>query len=243
MNSTSDEILANLAAELSQVDQREKNWLTIGDALHALEARDAKTINGRPWHVVLQAFLEEQGLSVTTGHLNKVRRVRKFVRDNIGSEISDDKLTETKVQFSALEMAERLHTLDQKAGAEALKDCIEGLTFGEMRDRYEGFRDAHPELLPPRQLAWMRKRAIQKSDDATSVARRQEPRQPTDFAPSNVARQLYQTFIEQIWREAYEKGWSDAVAGEAEKDLMIKALRAQITDLETRIASGLKSDF
>jgi hypothetical protein len=226
---TSDEILRKLAGKLSEIDQREKTWLAIGDALHGLEARDAKTLDGRPWHVVLQLFLEEQGLSVSSGHINKVRRVHKFVRNNVEQSISDTDLTAPQVQFSALEMAERLHTLDHEAGVAALKECLKGLTFGAMRDRYESFREARPEMLPPRQRAWLDKRMKQDAESATSVAQRQDA---IPAMPSNTIHRLSQGFAQELWREAYEKGRSDAVAEAAEKDLLIQTLRERIEELE-----------
>lgn len=236
MNSISDEILAKLAAELSQIDQREKTWLAIGDALHALESRDAKTLEGRPLHIVLQLFLEKQGLSVTGGHLNKVRRVHRFVRNNVEQGVSDSDLTAPQVQFSALEMAERLHTLDHAAGVDALKDCLEGLKFGAMRDRYERFREERPELLPPRQRAWMRKRA-EEAGGATSVAQNDDvARSPLSHSavPSEVVHRLSEEFAQALWQEAYQKGRADAFSDEAEKDSTIKALRSRIQELEGR---------
>lgn len=229
MTFTSDEILNKLAGKLSTIDQREKTWLAIGDALHDLEAHDAKTHKGRPWHVVLQLFLEEQGLSVTGGHINKVRRVHKFVRNNVEHGVSDSDLTAPHVQFSALEMAERLHTLDHAAGVNALKDCLEGLKFGVMRDRYESFREAQPEMLPPRQRAWLDKRMKQDAGSATKVAQRQDV---IPAMPSNTIHRLSQGFAQELWREAYEKGRSDAGAEVAEKDLLIQTLKARIEELE-----------
>lgn len=237
MTFTSDEILRELAGKLSKIDQREKTWLAIGDALHALESRDAKTFDGRPWHVVLQLFLEEQGLSVTGGHLNKVRRVHRFVRNNVEQEVSDSDLTAPQVQFSALEMAERLHTLDHDAGAEALKDCLGGLKFGTMRDRYETFREEQPELLPPRQRAWMRKRSEQEAGLATNVAHDDDaasaPSSHTP-APSDIVHRLSEEFAQKLWHEAYQKGRADAVAEAAEKDATIKMLRDRIRELEAQ---------
>lgn len=229
MTFTSDETLRKLAGQLSTIDQREKTWLAIGDALHDLEAHDAKTRDGRPWHVVLQLFLEEQGISVTGGHINKVRRVHKFVRNNVEQGVSDSDLTAPHVQFSALEMAERLHTLDHAAGVNALKDCLEGLKFGAMRDRYESFREARPEMLPPRQRAWLDKRMKQDAGSATNVAQRQDA---IPAMPSNTIHRLSQGFAQELWREAYEKGRSDVLAESAEKDLLIQTLKARIKELE-----------
>ena len=231
MTFTPDEILTKLAGKLSEIDQREKTWLAIGDALHDLEAREAKTRDGRPWHIILQLFLEKHALSVTGGHINKVRRVHKFVRNNVEQGISDTNLTAPQVQFSALEMAERLHTLDHDAGVGALKECLEGLTFGAMRDRYESFREARPEMLPPRQRAWMDKRMKQDKSGATSVAQHQDEAFPV---PAEIIHRLSQGFAQDLWREAYEKGRSDANAEDAEKDLLIKSLLSRIEELEEK---------
>lgn len=235
MNSTSDEIFARLAIALAHVDQREKTWLAIGDALHALETSHTKALDGRPWHDVLQSFLEERGISVTGGHLNKVRRVHKFVRINVEPSVSDSDLTAPQVQFSALEMAERLHTLDHAAGIDALKDCIDGLKFGAMRDRYESFREARPELLPPRQRAWMRKRSEQEINPATNVAHHEVAQDASSdgaAVPSDIVQRLSEDFAQALWRAAYDKGRADAIAEVTEKEAMIQTLKTRIQELE-----------
>ena len=237
MDYASDKTFADLAISLSHIDSREKTWLAIGDALQNLEGRSSKAVDGRPWQDVLRSFLAEQSLSVTGGHLNKVRRVHRFVRNNVEQGVSDSDLTAPQVQFSALEMAERLHTLDHAAGVDALKDCLEGLKFGAMRDRYESFREERPELLPPRQRAWMRKRSEQEPGSATNVAHDKDvaPAALSNTAvPPDVVRRLSEDFAQKLWSEAYEKGRADAVEDEADKDATIKTLRIRIRELESQ---------
>ena len=224
-----DPALLKLDQRLRALKQPEKSWLAIGDALRDMEARESKGTDGKPWHEVLATFLRDHGQPVTTGHINKVRRVHRFVRENIDDDVTDENLVADKVQFSALEMAERLNTLDHQAGQTALRDCLDGLTFGEMRSRYETFRDANPELLPPRQLAWLRKRsensptaAGQSPDEDMAAA---EVRLPA--IPEAAHRQSMEA-LTALWRDAYAQGRADAAEEIAEKDRIITELRKRI---------------
>ena len=235
MDFTSDAVPQGLAASLSKIEQAEKTWLVIGDALHKLETRDSKGADGRPWHDVLREFLETQGQAVTTGHLNKVRRVTRFVRENLDHKVSDLDLTAAKVQFSALEMAERLNTLDHQAGVAALQDCIEGLSFGDMRARYEGFRESHPELLPPRQLTWMRKRSEQSTKTAPSQNKIDLPQATLESGMLETARRLSEEFVEKVWQDGYDRGRADAKLTTAENDRIISDLKVRILELEQQI--------
>lgn len=226
---TTDPALSKLELRLQSLEQPEKSWLAIGDALYEMELRESKGADGQPWHEVLTGYLRDRGQPVTTGHINKVRRVHRFVRENIDDDVTDEDLVADKVQFSALEMAERLNTLDHQAGRTALYECLNGLTFGEMRSRYETFRDAHPELLPPRQLAWLRKRSGN-TDNVSAPAQHSD--MPTvdghlPALPEAVHRQSMEA-LTALWKEAYAQGRADAAQEIAEKDRVIADLRRRV---------------
>ena len=149
--------------------------------------------------------------------------------------MSDLDLTAAKVQFSALEMAERLNTLDHQAGVAALHECIAGLSFGDMRARYEGFRESHPELLPPRQLAWMRKRSEQKTKAVPSENEIDLPRAIPEPGMLETARRLSEEFVEKVWQDGYNRGRADAKLTTSENARVISDLKERILELEQQI--------
>lgn len=138
-------------------------WLAIGDALAELEELSVRAENGRSWQQFLLDDLEAQGHQVTAGHLHKLKRVRNFVRRYPGQRnLSDAQIY--KAQISALEIAERLHTLDADAGWKMFEECLDGLSFADAKRRYDKFQDEHQDVLPPRQAAWRKKRGADPHD-------------------------------------------------------------------------------
>lgn len=146
-------------------------WLLLGDALAALDELGAQSSDGRPWPEVLQAFHEGLGYGrLSVGHLQKIRRVRNFVRAT--SETGEACLTDDEIsraQLSALEVAERLHSLDAKRGQAALIACIGGRKFVDMQREYDEYVEQHPDRLPRRQATWLQKRKSAASDDAALI--------------------------------------------------------------------------
>lgn len=159
-------ILEALSGHLSQ-EARSRAWLAIGDALARLEQLEERNDEGRPWVEVLQAHLEgDSGTSsMSLGHLNKIRRVRTFVRASEkpdGSPFTDAELG--SAGFSALEIAERFHKLDAVRGSQALSECIlEAKPYTKLREEYEAFIQDHPDRLTARRMTWLKKREEQKA--------------------------------------------------------------------------------
>lgn len=137
-------------------------WLPIGDAISSLDQLDEKSDQGMPWADVLQAYLSEiPGQErLSAGHLNKIKRVRQFVRTTqklSGGHYTDQEIAQA--QFSALEVADRLHTLDPEQGVNALHECtLQQKAFAKMRQEYQAYVEAHPDQLPTKRATWLRKR-------------------------------------------------------------------------------------
>jgi hypothetical protein len=73
-------------------------------------------------------------------------------------------------QVSALEVAERLHSLDPERGRAALLACIrDHRKFVEMRREYDQYLEQNPDRLPKKQATWLKKRKASSADDAALV--------------------------------------------------------------------------
>lgn len=150
--------------DLQQALQRAQApaWLLIGDAMARLDQLEETAEDGKPWTEILRDFLVTLPATdpVSAGHLNKVRRVRGFVRTTMkrdGGPYTDQELS--GAQFSALEVADRLHSLDADQGTQALYDCvIHQRPFAEMRRTYEAYISAHSDKIPAKRATWLRKR-------------------------------------------------------------------------------------
>lgn len=139
-------------------------WLLIGDTISDLEAILPQSPDGRPWTEVVRDLHEGFGYSgLSVGHVQKVRRIRNFVRRELGHEnplFPDSTLI--KAQVSALEIAERFHALDPDQGRAALIGCIrDGRKFVEVKREYDAYVERNPDLLPRKQATWLRKRNSQ----------------------------------------------------------------------------------
>lgn len=154
-------VLTRLRAKFSR--SRDDYWLPVGDALLELENLEERSDAGRPWSEVLLEVLRDLPVStVSGGHLSKIRRVTRFVRETLspdGKHYTDEEIA--KAQFSALEVAARLHSVSTEAGAQALSDCIQnGKSFADMRREYEAFLQSHPDRLTGKQATWLKKRQV-----------------------------------------------------------------------------------
>ena len=165
------QILAGLQQKLAGADATAA-WLNLGDALAGLDELAPQSADGRPWTDVVQEFHEglgHGGLSV--GHLQKVRRVRNFVRKVLESEkvpFTDSEIA--AAQVSALEVAERLHSLDPERGRAGLLACIrDRRKFVDMRREYDEYVAQNPDRLPKKQATWLKKRKSSSEDDAALV--------------------------------------------------------------------------
>jgi len=137
-------------------------WLLIGDTLSELEAIIPQSPDGHPWTEVVRDFQEGLGFgSLSLGHVQKVRRVRNFVRRELREErdgFPDAAIT--AAQVSALEVAERLHALDPERGRTALISCVrDGRKFVELKREYDDYVSRNPDRLPRKQATWLRKRS------------------------------------------------------------------------------------
>lgn len=165
------QILAGLQQKLAGADASAA-WLNLGDALAELDELAPQSEGGRPWTDVVKAFHEGLGYGgLSVGHLQKVRRVRNFVRKVLEAEKVP--FTDTEIvaaQVSALEVAERLHSLDPERGRAALLACIRGRRkFVDMRREYDEYVEQHPDRLPKKRATWLKKRKSSPEDDAALV--------------------------------------------------------------------------
>lgn len=168
---TVEQTLAELEQRLSAARSSE-TWLLLGDALARLDELGPYSTDGRPWTEVVQEAYEKFGYgSVSVGHLQKVRRVRNFVRK--GLKALDLPITDADVaatQMSALEVAERLYTLDPRRGAKALVACIRGeRKFVDMRREYDAYVEENADRLPSKRATWLKKRRSNSVSDAKIV--------------------------------------------------------------------------
>lgn len=147
-------------------------WLHLGDAIAALEAISQKHMDGRTWLEVVNDLYGELGHEpLSLGHLQKIRRVRNFVRTALeqSSLHYSDKDIET-AQMSALEIADRLYSLDQPKGREALVACIQDKrSFADMKREYQIFVEQNPLLLPKKQSTWLQKRTTTARESTESA--------------------------------------------------------------------------
>lgn len=165
------QILAELQQKLASADASAA-WLNLGDALAELDKLAPQSEDGRPWTDVVQEFHEGLGYGgLSVGHLQKVRRVRNFVRKVLEAEKVPSTDTEiVAAQVSALEVAERLHSLDPERGRAALIACIrDRRKFVDMRREYDEYVEQHPDRLPKKRATWLRKRKSSPEDDAALV--------------------------------------------------------------------------
>jgi hypothetical protein len=165
------QILAELQQKLASADASAA-WLNLGDALAELDKLAPQSEDGRPWTDVVQEFHEGLGYGgLSVGHLQKVRRVRNFVRKVLEAEKVPPTDTEiVAAQVSALEVAERLHSLDPERGRAALIACIrDRRKFVDMRREYDEYVEQHPDRLPKKRATWLRKRKSSPEDDAALV--------------------------------------------------------------------------
>ena len=165
------QILAELQQKLASADVSAA-WLNLGDALAELDELAPQSEDGRPWTDVVQEFHEGLGYGgLSVGHLQKVRRVRNFVRKVL--EAGKVPFTDTEIvaaQVSALEVAERLHSLDPERGRAALIACVrDRRKFVDMRREYDEYVEQHPDRLPKKRATWLKKRKSSPEDDAALV--------------------------------------------------------------------------
>lgn len=165
------QILTQLQQKLAGADASAA-WLLIGDALAELSELAPQSVDGRPWTDVVREFHEGLGYGgLSVGHLQKVRRVRNFVRKVLEAEkvpFTDAEIV--AAQVSALEVAERLHSLDAERGRAALIACIrDRRKFVDMRREYDEYVEQHPDRLPKKRATWLKKRRSSPEDDAALV--------------------------------------------------------------------------
>lgn len=172
MDTTSPEanaVLARLTNELKGKTPFDPIWLAVGDALSDLERLQKTQDQGKRWVEILAAYLLDLDKSypATIGHLNKVRRVHRLIRDAAG-DVPDETIRST--QFSALELAERLHGLNAEKGLAALRDCLNGkLHFSDMRRQYDKFLQDNIDALPAKQTTWLNKQTKPKDVQRAQV--------------------------------------------------------------------------
>lgn len=138
-------------------------WLPLGDAISDLEQAAPRAPDGSRWTEFICSFHESLGLgTLSIGHIQKIRRVRNFVRHymSAGSGAATDRSI-CSAQFSALEVAERLHTLDPERGQVALTACVRGgQTFSDLKRQYAAYAAENPQRLPRKQATWLRNRVL-----------------------------------------------------------------------------------
>jgi len=186
------QILAKLREKLAKSDST-ATWLILGDAMADLEDIAPLSQDGRAWSEVIRDFHEDIGYEgLSLGHVQKVRRVRNFVRKVLKAEkipFTDGEIT--AAQVSAVEVAERLHTLDQARGQAALLACIrDRRKFVDMRREYDAYIEQRTDRLPKRQTTWLNKRRVSTPTDDAAVVENILVDDPVTFlgAPNVVLR-------------------------------------------------------
>lgn len=150
-------------------------WLLIGDTISDLEAILPQSPDGRPWTEVVRDLHEGLGYGgLSVGHVQKVRRIRNFVRRELGLEnalFPDSTLV--RAQVSALEVAERFHAIDPDRGRAALISCVrDRRKFVELKREYDAYLEKNPERLPRKQATWLRKRTSSGGSDEGALIER-----------------------------------------------------------------------
>lgn len=167
---TASQILSELSIGLSAASAGAA-WLPLGDALARLDEIGPQSQDGRPWVEVLREYHNASGHGdVSTGHLQKVRRVRNFVRDTLDMmEVSFPEGDIAAAQVSALEVASRFYALDPERGQKMLLECIRnGRTFADVSREYQNYVQQNPEQLPQKRATWLRKRQSNQGASADS---------------------------------------------------------------------------
>lgn len=135
-------------------------WLPMGDAIAALEAIGVQSADGRQWtEVVRDVYARAHGGDLSLGHMQKMRRVRNFVRDAAARLGIDADGRIASVPFSALEIADRMHSLDAARGDALFLACVNGRKrYVDVKRDYEDFLQTHARDLPKKRATWLKKR-------------------------------------------------------------------------------------
>jgi hypothetical protein len=165
-------------------------WLLIGDTLSELEAILPQSPDGRPWTELVRDLYEGLGYGgLSVGHVQKVRRIRNFVRRELGEESAlfpDGALI--RAQVSALEVAERFHALDPYRGRAALISCVrDGRKFAELKREYDAYLTRNPDRLPRKQATWLRKRTSPDNSEEGGLIERVLLSDPETFLGASAA--------------------------------------------------------
>lgn len=191
-----------------------ENWIVIGRLLHDLETHSRADAAGRPWQDVIRSKLAEVGAPISPGHIYKIRRAIRFLIEHAPNAATLENSSPPKI--SAIEVAERLHRLDQKAGQKALDDVVgpNPVTYVELQKRYADALKEHPEMMSPRQLAWESRRKIDKVPISDLMLPLSSPGVDTPVKADTVSTQIsgpsaalqkeYDDFLSKAWSEGYK---------------------------------------
>lgn len=188
--------------------------MTIGRLLYDLEAHSRADAAGHPWQDVIRSKLDEVGAPISPGHIYKIRRAIRFLIEHAPDAATLENSSPPKI--SAIEVAERLHRLDQKAGEKALNDLLapSPVTYVELQKRYADALKEHPQMMSPRQLAWESRRKVEKAHpgDLTVSPPLSNIETPTkaDAASTQISglstdlKKEYEDLLSKVWSEGYK---------------------------------------
>jgi hypothetical protein len=221
-----------------------KNWIVVGCLLLDLEAQSRADPAGLPWQDVVKNRLEELGVSISTGHIYKIRRAVGFLIEHAPDASRLENTSPPKI--SAIEVAERLYRLDPDAGKKALSDAVgpDPVTYVELQRRYGDALKANPEMKSPRQIAWEGRRNSEKTSIAdvkesshflpNTTEKINAPSDQHGSGPSATVRKKHEKLLSEAWAEGHR-------AAEQKYASLISALRNAIeTQAEEIMTSALE---
>lgn len=190
-------------------------WQRVGAVLRDLERISPVSGDGRTWHEVVRARLDELGHPVSPGHLHKVRRSHAFLSEGI-RHLGLAEADAARARIASVETAERLHQIDADEGWAALRDCLDPAspaTQAQVRARLDAYLEAHPDRRTPKQVAWARRRSEPAAGDAA----------PGSTIPDGVEVQGSRSILDRLARHV--AGLEAAIRA---RDARIATLRGQL---------------
>jgi hypothetical protein len=219
-----------------------ESWIMIGRLLLDLEAQSRADSNGLPWQDVVRNRLDELGVSVSSGHIYKIRRAVGFLIEHAPDAAAPENSAPPKI--SAIEVAERLYRLDPAAGKKALNDVVgpDPVTYVELQRRYSDALAAHPEMKSPRQIAWEARRKADKlprvdGEEPSAILSKNETVASSDqhqSGPSATMRRKHEKLLLDAWAEGQN-------AAETEFASQISAMHDTIEAQAEEIALGAQT--
>lgn len=226
---SSNEIIQSLTAENAS------DWTAIGKTLDALEQLSGVTADGQAWQTIVRDRLHELGQTISTGHINKIRRAYAFLKASIDQlNLPVDRMNNAPI--SALEVAEKLSHLDPELGLQAAADILSEknpASYIEISTRYTQYLADHPEKMNPRQAAWRTRKysktgkSAQIDDPVALNPLKQDPATPVT-GPSDEVSKMMSDLLNRAWQDGKAAGIREAQQNIADRDVQISELLKEV---------------